>query len=486
MGSKKIQRLMWNQVMVCVVLTILLGNSLVHAEGLTHQAVKTNVPETIQLGVGASIIIDSPAPFSRASMANPEVADPLILSTKQVYLTGKKIGVTTLTLWGKNKQVSNVFNILVSPDLTKLKAQLHQLFPKEKNIKVTGGHDGVALSGLVSDASNLTHIVAMAEPYAPGKVSNLLQVGGVQQVMLEVQVAEMSRGLRRNLGIGWQETDGSHFSFGLLNDTLTFTEDSSGNLTLFPSALASAFFGFPIGNTFWNVVLDFLKQHNLTKILAEPTLVALSGQEASFLAGGEFPIPVPGTFGQTTIEFKEFGVRLGFNPTVMSDDKISLKISPEVSELDFATGVNFGGFTIPALVVRRASTILELGDGQSFAIAGLIQENVRETVAKYPILGDIPILGALFRSSQFQKNETELVIIVTPRIVKPLDLVKQPLPTDYYLEPNGFEQLLLGYLEGVPHQPSLPSSMQMKPEKRSDSLAWQQRGLDGTFGHLAP
>ncbi len=481
-----IYRFTWNQVVMLVAVLVFLCTSFVHAEGLTHQAVKTNVPETIQIGVGTSIIIDSPNPFARASIANPEVADPLILSPKQVYLTGKKLGVTTLTLWGRNKQVSNVFNILVSPDLTKLKAQLHQLFPKEKNIRVTGGHDGIAVSGQVGSAKNMTRIMEMAEPYAPGKVSNLLHVGGVQQVMLEVKIAEMSRGLTRNLGVGWHETDGTHFSFGLLNDTLTFTEDQSGNLTLFPSALASTLLGFPIGDTFWNIVLDFLKQNNLTKILAEPTLVAISGQEASFLAGGEFPIPVPGTFGRTTIEFKEYGVRLGFNPTVLSDDKISLKISPEVSELDFSSGVNFGGFTIPALVVRRTSTILELGDGQSFAIAGLIQENVRETVAKYPILGDIPILGALFRSSQFQKNETELVIIVTPRLVKPLDLAKQPLPTDFYLEPNDFEQMLLGYVEGVPHQSRVPSSMSMKQGTRSGTLAWEQRGLDGTFGHVAP
>ncbi len=486
MRSRKVQRLIWGHIIAYVAVIMVFCIPPVYAEGLTHQAVKTNAPETIQLGVGTSIIIDSPKPFARASVANPEVADPLILSPKQVYLTGKKLGVTTLTLWGKNKQVSNVFNILVSPDLTKLKAQLHQLFPNEKNIKVTGGHDGVALSGQVSSANNLTRIVAMAEPYAPEKVSNLLHVAGVQQVMLEVKVAEMSRGLTRNLGIGWHQTDGDHFSFGLLNDTLTFTEDQSGNLTLFPSAIASTFFGLPLGNTFFNIVLDFLKQNNLTKILAEPTLVAVSGQEASFLAGGEFPIPVPGTFGRTTIEFKEFGVRLGFNPTVLNDEKISLKISPEVSELDFSTGVNFGGFTIPSLVVRRTSTVLELGDGQSFAIAGLIQDNVRETVAKYPILGDIPIIGALFRSSQFQKNETELVIIVTPRLVKPLDLVKQPLPTDFYLEPNDFEQMLLGYVEGAPQKLGQPFSMSLQRRRRSDSLAWDQRGLDGAFGHIAP
>ena len=164
-----------------------------------------------------------------------------------------------------------------------------------------------------------------------------------------------------------------------------------------------------------------------------------------------------------------------------------MKIAPEVSALDFAGGINENGFTIPAFVTRRASTVLELGDGQSFAIAGLLQDNVVEAVAKYPVLGDIPVLGALFRSTRFQKNETELIIIVTPRLVKPLDLAKQTLPTDFYLEPNDFELMLLGYLEGVPPKvEGLSSTPNLMNESSGVPLGWQHGGLEGVFGHLAP
>ena len=486
MTSRMIRHFFNTTVLLGVLFLVMFGYSHVQAEGLTHKALQTNTPQTVQLGIGSSLIIDSPMPFSRASVANPEVADTLILSPKQIYLTGKTIGGTRLTLWGKDKVVSNIFEVLVTPDLTRLKAQLHDVFPEENNIKVTSGHEGIALSGLVSNSANLAYIVEMAEPYAPGKVVNLLQVGGVHQVMLEVQVAEMSRGLARRFGINVTQLAGDQFFIGTLNDLSSFTRDADGLTTLLPAAVSNAFLGFSQAGSVWRIILDFAKTHNLSKILAEPTLIAMSGQEASFLAGGEFPIPVPQALGVTTIQFKEFGVKLGFNPTVLSDKKMSLKISPEVSELDFGSGVNFGGFTIPAITTRRASTILELDDGQSFAIAGLIQESIRESVAKYPLLGDIPLLGALFRSTQFQKNETELVIIVTPRLVKPLDVAKQPLPTDRFLEPNAFEQMLLGYMEGVPNKEApLPSTdISVGPSDRS--LAWQNGGLEGVFGHLAP
>ncbi|MCZ6799093.1 MAG: type II and III secretion system protein family protein, partial [Nitrospirae bacterium] len=235
---------------------------------------------------------------------------------------------------------------------------------------------------------------------------------------------------------------------------------------------------------------------------AEPTLVSISGQEASFLAGGEFPVPIPQSFGVTTIKFKEFGVSLKFNPTVLSGGNILLKIAPEVSELDFSNGVSFEGFAIPALLTRRVETIIELKDGQSFAIAGLLQENIREAIAKYPLLGDIPILGSLFRSTSFQKNETELIIIVTPHLVKPLDMKKQTLPTDAYLEPNDFEFMLMGYMEGVRRSPSQKSGL--PPQNRAGmKKSVKERvsasstaslpplesiggGLEGQFGHLAP
>ncbi|RMH36875.1 MAG: type II and III secretion system protein family protein [Nitrospirae bacterium] len=454
------------------------------AEELTPGMPGVRAPQIVQLAVGGSIIIDSPTPIGRASLANPDVASTIVLSPTQIYLTGKTIGTTTLTLWDQRKSLSRVYTVQVIPDLTRLKRQLHEVFPNEQKVRVTAGHDNVALSGTVSSTEVLGKILAMAEPYAPQKVVNLLQVGGVQQVMLEVHIAEMNRQLARRLGINFSRLrSGNNFFFGELNDLSELTL-KDGAFEFVASAVVNATLGIPVGKDLYLIFLDFLKQHNLSRVLAEPTLVAISGQEAEFLAGGEFPIPVPQAFGVTTIKFKEFGVRLGFKPTVLHDGKISLKITPEVSELDFANGVNSQGFTIPAITTRRASTVLELADGQSFAIAGLLQDNIRETIAKYPVLGDIPILGTLFRSTQFQKNETELIIIVTPRLVKPLDLAHQTLPTDSYLEPNDFELMLLGYLEGVPHVPRTDGIAGARSE--TGPLTWHQGGLEGPFGHLAP
>ena len=485
--NRQNHRSCWYKVFLSVLYFLGTWVTLVHAEGLTHQAAQTNAPQVVNVSVGSSLIIDSPVQFSRASIATPDIADTLILSTKQIYLTGKKVGTTTLTLWGKTKQVSNVFEIHVTPDLTRLKTQLHQVFPHETGIEVTAGHDGITLSGTVSSTETLGKVIAIANPYAPKKIVNVLQVGGVHQVMLEVTVAEMSRSLTRQLGFNFVQFGGDTFFFGTLNDLHSFSTSADGLTTIVPAAATDAFFGFPGAGSAWRVILAYLKEHNLTKVLAEPTLMAISGQEAQFLAGGEFPIPIPQAFGVTTIQFKEFGVRLGFNPLVLNDKKISMKISPEVSALDFAGGINENGFTIPAFVTRRASTVLELGDGQSFAIAGLLQDNVVEAVAKYPVLGDIPVIGALFRSTRFQKNETELIIVVTPRLVKPLDLAKQTLPTDFYLEPNDFELMLLGYVEGVPEKVDFPSSTpSLKNESTGVPLSWQHGGLEGVFGHLAP
>ncbi len=217
----------------------------------------------------------------------------------------------------------------------------------------------------------------------------------------------------------------------------------------------NALFRLQTGGVTLTSFIDALREDGLVKILAKPTLVTLSGQEASFLAGGEFPIPVPQREDTITIEFRTFGVGLSFTPTVLSDRQISLRVAPEVSELDFANAVSFSGFVVPALTTRRVSTVVELADGQSFAIAGLLDESVRESISRFPVLGDIPILGALFRSVSFQKSETELVIIVTPHLVKPVDVAQQPLPTDAFIEPNDVEFLLLGKLAWIFHKPSL-------------------------------
>jgi len=232
----------------------------------------------------------------------------------------------------------------------------------------------------------------------------------------------------------------------------------------------------------WTVFIDALKENGLVKVLAEPTLITLSGKEAKFLAGGEFPIPVPQSTGgagtTVTIEYKPFGVGLAFTPVVLSNNKINMQVAPEVSELDFSTGTSAAGFPVPAITTRRVATTVELADGQSFAIAGLLSDNVREVVDKFPVLGDIPVLGALFRSTSYQKRESELIIIVTPHLVKPLDLKKQTLPTDQFVDTNDFEFYLLGALEGSGEPKTAGSYVlsadpsPVKPESK--------------FGHITP
>jgi pilus assembly protein CpaC len=420
------------------------------------------------------------------------VADQIVLSPKQIYLAGKVAGTTTLTLWGKDGQVANVFQVRVSPDVTRLKEQIHTMLPHESGIQVMSSHDHITLAGNVSNMESLAKALTLAEPYAPAKIINLVQVGGVQQVMMEVKISEMQRGLLKRLGVNFSRQQLGHrdFTVGLLNK-LTTTEQNTdtGFLDTILSSTATAFLGFNIGNDAWTVVLDMLKQHNLSKSLAEPTLIAESGQAAEFLVGGEFPIPIPQQLGQVTIKFKEFGVGLKFTPTVLSEGRISVIVNPEVSELDFSNGIVSQGFQIPALTTRRVKTVVELGDGQSFAIAGLLQDNIKEVVAKYPFLGDIPVLGALFRSTTFQKNETELIVIVTPHLVKPLNMVKQTLPTDHYLEPNDFELMLMGYVEGVYPEPNVARPTEgytFKQPKVAGRMPFRKGGMEGMFGHLAP
>ena len=473
------------------------------SEGRTFELVETVNPQTLTVVVGKSLVLQSPKPLKRASLANSEIADTLVLSPTQLYLNAKVIGSTNLTLWGRDGKVFAVYDVVIQPNITRLKTQIHELFPEEKGIQVRASQEHITLSGSASGPEIITQVVGLASTYAPKKVLNFLQVEGVQQVMLEVTVAEMGKGLLKRLGVNFLNFSNRTNQFGLLDNLTTFErDDDTGQITQLLGTSINLALGFNFGDDVLLLALAALKQHNLTKILAEPTLVAISGQEASFLAGGEFPVPIPQSFGVTTIKFKEFGVSLKFNPTVLSGGNILLKIAPEVSQLDFANGVNFEGFTIPALLTRKVSTVIELKDGQSFAIAGLLQENIREAIAKYPILGDIPILGALFRSTSFQKNETELVIIVTPHLMKPLDMKKQTLPTDAYLEPNDFEFMLMGYLEGVRRSPSQKSGV--PPQNRSGMkksvkervsasstasvppLVLIGGGLEGQFGHLAP
>lgn len=481
---------------------VLVGYTGALGEGLTTQAIQVNEPQNLRLTVGESKIVERDTAFKRASIANPKVADQIVLSNKQIYLTGIEVGTTTLTLWGQDGQVANVFQVQVSPDVTRLKEQLHTILPNEPGLQVMNSHEHISLTGNVSNMESLTKALTLAEPYAPNKVINLVQVGGVQQVMMEVKVAEMQRGLMKRLGVNFKRAQKNHrdFSIGLINKLSTIdaydpfpVQQSSQTTTLqFPDVrtLASNLvLGFGIGQDLWTLFLDLLKEHSLSKTLAEPTLIAESGQAAEFLVGGEYPVPIPQQLGQVTIKYKEFGVGLKFTPTVLSEGRISVIVNPEVSELDFANGVQLNGFIVPALTTRRVKTVVELGDGQSFAIAGLLQDNIKETVSKYPFLGDIPVLGALFRSTSFQKNETELIVIVTPHLVKPLDMVQQTLPTDHYLEPNDFELMLMGYVEGVFPEPNVArpgEGYTMRSPSVAQRMPFRKGGMEGMFGHLAP
>ncbi len=429
----------------------------------------------LHVTAGKSVVLRSSKPIKRVSEPATEVAAAIALSPYEIYVTGKAAGTTTLILWD-SEGISAIYDLEVSYDITLLKQKLHQVLPNEKNLRVIATQDSISLSGKVSNSANLSHVLAVAEAYAPkGKIHNLLEVGGVHQVMLEVRVAEMARSTIKRLGINFNWVDGQEFGVSLLGglSQLVKPEDANiatGPLGLFVSPAVNALLRFQIGSATWTGIIDALHEDGIIKILAEPTLTALSGQPANFLVGGEVPIPIPQGLGAVGIEYKPFGVGLSFTPVVLSGDRISIEVAPDVSEVDFRSSITIQGYTVPSFTTRRASTTVELGDGQSFAIAGLLSDNVRDNLSKYPVLGSIPILGALFRSRNFQKSETELVIVVTPHLVKPFDLRQQPLPTDYYIEPDDTELYLLGLMEGRPRT---------KPEPIKGEL-------DGDFGHAVP
>ncbi len=462
---------------------IILAYCMLATESMANEnVVELNVaaPQKINLMVGKSVVIESPSAVKRVSLAAPAFADAIVLSPRQVYLTGKAPGLTNLTLW-EGDSVLAAFDVEVSPDIVRLKEKLHEILPQEENIKVSSLNDTITLSGRVSNAANLSTALAVAGPF--GKVVNLLEVGGVQQVMLEVRVSEIQKSLGRRLGINFNgvSASGQQFGVSLLNNltnlsTPVHSAFPIGNVDVAAPGVnisqnINAIFRFIHNGSTWTGFIDALKDQGLLTVLAEPTLTTLSGQTASFNAGGEVPIPQAGGLGTTTIEYKKFGVGLSFTPTVMSDGKISMQVAPRVSDLDFSNAIVTSGFVIPAFTEREVSTVVELADGQSFAIAGLLRENVTEDIAKFPVLGDIPVLGALFRSSAFKRNETELVVIVTPHLVKPLDMSKQTLPTDKYGDPGDFGFYLMGDLAG-------------RPKERTSYVPLSTKGFDGEVGHI--
>ncbi|WP_247710278.1 type II and III secretion system protein family protein [Qipengyuania huizhouensis] len=406
---------------------------------------------TVDIAVNKSQVLTADTAIDRAMIGNEEIADILPVSSNSIYVLGKAVGTTSLTLYDRSNRVIAVMDISVGPDVAGLREQMGQLMPGQPvESRVSNG--AIVLSGTVSDAGAASRAMQLARAYAPeDKIVNLMTLGGSQQVMLEVRFAEVSRNIGKELG--------SSIFFGNGTDVEGAIGNGAGNLPNGNPRLDTIQGSFGIIRGLFNDVfglsidatLDALEEKGLSKTLAEPTLIALSGETASFLAGGEFPIPVVqsgGGGGQdgnnaVTVEFKPFGVSLGFTPTVLSDKVINLVVEPEVSSIDQAASINIGGLQIPGLQTRRASTVLELRDGESFAIAGLLQRDFSTTVNQVPLLGSIPIIGSLFRSSSFQKGETELLIIVTPRLVAPIKPEQVRLPTDRIYDPSEADVLLL-------------------------------------------
>lgn len=440
---------------------------------------------------------------SRQSEGRPGVAqvDVLLLSPNEIYLLGKTVGSTNIVLVDRAGGCT-ALDITVGMDVASVQGVLGKLMPEESDIQVSAAYDSLVLSGTVSDAAKVARAVEIAGAYVGGvksgaspRVLNLLQVGAPQQVMLEVKVAEVSKAVLDRFGIDFTRAyasgDGTMIRFlsGLFGGSpvagghisgTTGAKVGGGSVDSITNGSLTGAITTPVGdasigggttsvpmipaNNTTLIGIDALKRDGLVKILAEPTVMAISGQEGSFLAGGRIFIPVSDGDGGVTLEEKEFGVSVRFTPTVLQGGRINLAVHPEVSELNregvglAAPNIN-GSAILPAFTTRRASTTVQLGDGQSFAIGGLIKNNVTTNIRAFPFLGEVPVLGALFRSTEFQTDRSELVFVVTPRLVKPLP-PDYALPTDNYVPPSRGELILQGRTEGSPPAPAQESGVQ--------------------------
>lgn len=440
----------------------------------------------LELIIGKSTLLRIPSPIERISVGNPNIADISLISPMELYLLGKSYGSTNLVIWRKGGATTAI-DVNVSIDADRMEKKLRELLPEEKGIRVRPVADSVILTGVVSSAvkakqaedianafirdinRNLvlpimagdarvpsgaslstgggSGVTAAGASAASAKVVNLLQVAQGQQVMLEVKVAEVSKTLLDRLGVNFQASAGN----------------GGVNYSILSSLLASTTGLFSVTADNGNrLLLDAKKTDGLFKVLAEPNIISISGQEASFLAGGKIFIPVARANAMTggtimTLEEKEFGVGLKFTPTVLEGGRIHLKVAPEVSELGKSITVGDGASaaSLPSFTTRRVQTTVQLMDGQSLAIAGLIKNNVTENISRVPLLGEIPVLGALFRSSEFQNDRSELVFLITPRLVKPMSGTAA-LPTDGFTPPSRSEFLLGGKLEGGGHEAVVP------------------------------
>lgn len=391
----------------------------------------SGVVKRISVLVKKSQVVEIDSAYATALIAEAEIADVVPLSDRSIYVVGKKVGATRLTVVGEDQQIIRIVEVDVTPDVEDLRVKLKENLP-DADIHVASINGGVMLSGAVHDAPTIERAVAIARNYAPDAVTNAMTIAAPQQVMLEVRFVEASRSASRELGLSTRGRGP-----GAAWDTGNQVVNPGSGLPLLAPALLSGTepFGTLLarvleGGTNVDLMIRALEERSLARRLAEPNLVTTSGDTASFLAGGEFPFPVSAADNKITIEFKQFGVALAFTPTVLAGSLINLKIAPEVSDIDPTNSVTVNNVRIPGLAVRRANTTVELKEGQSLAIAGLLQHTHAKEQAQLPWIGQVPVLGALFRSAEYQKSESDLVIIVTPRLVKPKkpgEVLRDPL-----------------------------------------------------------
>jgi len=444
--------------------------TVVSPPALAQSSVRTLVTgdETIEIEINKGVLVRLPRPASAVFVANPDVADIAIKSPTLVYVMGKRTGVTSLFAVDANDAVLADVSLVVIHNLSAIRSSIEILLPNTQ-IEAHSVPGGLLLTGLVNSAREAEEARRIGDRFLAENEAliNQILVVGPNQVNLRVRIAEVSRTVLKRLGFNFDilGTVGN-FAFGLATGgTFAASALASGSTIANNGAFGLSYFS---GSIDANSIIDALEDEGLVTLLAEPNLTALSGETASFLAGGEFPIPIVQPDGGITIEFKSFGVSLAFTPTIVSGNRISLKVLPEVSSLSSAGAVTLNGITIPALSTRRASTTVELASGQSFAIAGLLQAGGNQTVNEFPGLADIPILGALFRSTSFNRKETELVIIVTPYLVRPVSTAELASPTDGFEVPDDYDRVFKGETR--------------RPEPTKPQRAPQTSGLGDFYG----
>ncbi len=433
-----------------------------HIEGAAAQTLRVmsgSASSSLKVPMNRAVVVESDAAFAELSIANPGIADISTLSERTIYVLGKAPGRTTLTLLAPDGSLITNVEVQVTPDISELKERLREVLPGE-HIEVRPANDGLILSGIVSSAASLDRALDLAQRYAPQRVSNLMTVGGSQQVMLKVRFAEMNRSVSKSLSasVGINGISGNGGQFGSTGGSGTlidgnnlinlFDGDPDTNVTRSAQSTGAISFGFGGSNVELAILLEALETRGFIRTLAEPNLTALSGQNAEFLAGGEYPVPVANDNGSVTVDFKPFGILLNFTPRVIGKN-INLRLTAEVSGVDTTIGFTDAGFTVNGFRTRSTSTTVELRDGESFAIAGLLQDDFTDGISKVPWLGDIPILGTLFRSADYQRNQSELVIIVSAHLVSPTTGEALALPTDRVRPPTERE-FFLGGIDAAP------------------------------------